>query len=418
MEKELLEQLQKATKALQDTNDRAETEKKEFGATIQETKDQMDKLNSHVDELKSKLDEMATKANRRHKNSTEKSDEQIEKEMKQKQAFVKFMRSGGRQDSLSQEERQAIAEVPTHLKALVEDSLGELIVPEDIDREVTTLKHDQVIMRQLARTVQTSSNRMRRTMFNKLSAGYGKLETNVDNYDIRKFESDLIPSQEWLYVYNLYALTNIGEDQLADSEFNLTQIITQMFAEAMAYEEGYKFMNGRGHAFEEPEGLLNEKRIERYKTSADGTVLDALLAMQYAPKDAEARTNGVYLVNSKTELLTRTQKDENGNYMWQPPVQAGKPATLFGKPVYVDDSIGGNVAGVYGDIRRAYTILDRQGMTIRRFDQAQSAMENDLIPFRAKARNGGGVTNPACAVILEADVPELGGAIELVPVTP
>lgn len=416
---EMIKQLQQATKALQDTNDKREEEIKKFGDSTAETQKKMDDLNEQITKMQGQLDEMATKQNRRHQAELNgKSDEQIEKEMKQKSAFLKFMRAGGRQDALDVEEKKAIADIPMHLKALVEDSLGELIVPEDIDKEIRMAVHEQTIMRQLSRVVTTSSNRMRRTMFNKLTAGYGKLETNVDNYDIRKYESDVIPARDWLHVQNLYALTGIGEDQLSDSEFNLTQILTQMFAEAMAYTEGNAFMNGRGNQYEEPEGLLVDPSVKHFNLSSSADLLDGLLALQYAPKDKIARDNGVYIVNAATELFTRTQKDDTGNYMWQPPVQAGKPASLFGKPVYKDDTIGGGAAAVYGDIKRAYTILDRTGMTIRRYDQAASAMENDIIPFRAKARNGGGVTNAEAVAVLETSVPDLGGKLELIEVTP
>lgn len=418
MEKEILKQLEQATGLLREKADQRDKEAKEFGEATKETKESFDKVNESITALQKQLDGIASKANRRYATSGEKSDEQIEKDMKEKSAFLKFLRSGGRQDALTSEEKQVVQEVQMRHKGLVENSLGELIVPEDVDKEVAMAKHDSVIMRRLARVVQTSSDRMRRTMFNKLTAGYGKLETNVDNYDINKFESDIVPAQEWLHVHNLYGLTRIGEDQLQDSEFNLTQILTQMLAEAFTYTEGDAFWNGRGGQFEEPEGLLLDKRIKRYEVGDDTTLLDALLSLQYAPKDGQAKQDGVYVVNSKTELYTRSQKDENGNYMWQPPVQAGLPATLFGKSVYVDDSIKGDNAAVYGDIKRAYTIVDRQGMTLRRYDQSSSAMHNDLIPFRAKARNGGGVTTPEAVAILQTEVPELAGKLKLVEIKP
>lgn len=418
MEKEILKQLEQATGLLREKADQRDEEAKKFGEATEETKASFDKVNESITALQKQLDGIASKANRRYATSGEKSDEQIEKDMKEKSAFLKFLRSGGRQDALTAEEKQIVQEVQMQHKGLVENSLGELIVPEDVDKEVAMAKHDNVIMRQLARVVQTSSNRMRRTMFNKLSAGYGKLETNIDNHDINKFESDIVPAQEWLHVHNLYGLTRIGEDQLQDSEFNLTQILTQMLAEAFVYTEGNAFWNGRGNQFEEPEGLLVDERVKHFDIKGEATLLDALLSLQYAPEDKQARQDGVYVINSNTELYTRTQKDENGNYMWQPPVQAGRPATLFGKPAYVDDSIDGPHAAVYGDIKRAYTIVDRQGMTLRRYDQAASAMNNDLIPFRAKARNGGGVTTPEAVAVLETEVPSLADKLQVIEVKP
>jgi HK97 family phage major capsid protein len=59
-------------------------------------------------------------------------------------------------------------------------------------------------------------------------------------------------------------------------------------------------------------------------------------------------------------------------YLWQPNVQAGKPATFGGYPVLAQEDIPAldssdecDIA-IFGDIRAGYRIIDRQGMSIQR----------------------------------------------------
>lgn len=408
MEKELLEQLQKATKALQTTNDRAEQEKKEFGDALQDTKNQIDQTNEQITKMQEKLNEIATKANRRNKlDGSVETDEEIKQKEMLSKAFAKYVKSGGSFDALELEERRILQGKTMNQKALVADAVGDIIIPTAMDNEIYREVYETTKMRQLARRMSISNaDEVERLTWNRLDGGWGKVEAQLDELDTRKFKTDLIPETASIRVHNLYAATSLGEDLLEDSAVNLTQLLQEMFAETFAWLQGDGFLNGRGNDAREPEGLLQNKVINRDKLNG-GHLLDALLRMQYQPTDPISRTTGEYLMRPEVELYTRTQKDENGKYMWQPPVQAGKPATLFGRPVNVDYAMRGEEAAVYGDFKRGYLIVDRKGITMRRYDQAPSAMENDLIPFRAKMRVGGGVVRPGAFTILEAEVPEI-----------
>ena len=159
MEKELIEQLQQATKALHETNDRAEKEVKEFGNVVQETNDQMDKIKEHMKGLESKLDEIATKANRRNKlDGSVETDEEIEQKEMLSKAFAKYVKSGGSFDALELEERRILQGKTMNQKALVADAVGDIIIPTAMDSEIYREVYETTKMRQLARVMPISNS--------------------------------------------------------------------------------------------------------------------------------------------------------------------------------------------------------------------------------------------------------------------
>lgn len=386
-----------------------ETFKEENAKAMEAKSAEAEALKKEMETMKAELEaakEAATKkdtAANRVKRSSHGLDLTPEQEVSRKKTFLKFARTG--MVGLTPDERKELKDVGQKVKALVEDSTGEILVPEDIDTKIQTAKMDDVVMRTLARVLPTSSNRMKRTALTDTTAGWGKLETKKPTEGIDAFESDITPSESYIYVENLYGMTKIGEDELMDSDLNLEQYLLESFKRVFVREEGKAFLLGRGHNFEEPEGILENTDIKRIKTKEDVFTADDLLALQYAVHSAY-RVNGVYIVDSQVELAARQLKDGNGNYIWQESTRDDKPAKLFGKPVYTQDDFEDAKGvrkglAVFGDVKEGYLILDRVGMTIKRYDQSSDAMEHDIVPFRAKQRVGGGVADPKALAILE-----------------
>ena len=87
----------------------------------------------------------------------------------------------------------------------------------------------------------------------------------------------------------------------------------------------------------------------------------------------------------------RKFKDTAGNYLWQPPAALGGRATLMTFPVVeaedmpdIDDD---SYSVAFGDFRRGYLIVDRQGVRVLR--DPFSAKPSVL--FYTTKRVGGGV---------------------------
>lgn len=385
--KDLQNQMQGAFDELKKAGERQDAEIKKFGDATQETKSTIEKINSTMDELKNQIADIQTKQNRNPMGGNGAPTDP--KAQEKKDAFFTFLREG--RGALSQEQ-----------KALVQDATGEIIVPEDLDREIYRELPKLTVMRGLANVRSITTNRQRRRSMNEVTTGWGKLETT--SAKLSDFESTLTPDEEWIYVEDALGLTKIGEDELEDTDVNLTQYIQDSFAQAYAELEDTAFIKGTGHANLQPEGIFNGDKVKRFNTGGVGTFeADDLIKLAYDLPAQYAR-NAAYIVNRKVELLMRLMKDENGQYLWQPSLQAGAPATFNGRPVYNQDDIDGEVAAgaeiaAFGDFNQGYRILDRSGGTVTRINELY--IEDGLIGFKYKRRVGGGIVRPNAMRILQ-----------------
>ena len=308
-----------------------------------------------------------------------------------KAAFFKFMREG------------KAALTPEEVKALVSDATGQILIPEELESEIYRGLPKLTIIRGLATVRQIRTDRIRRRSLTEVQVGWGKLETSTT--PLVEPSSYLEPSQEYQYVEDLYGLTKIGEDELMDTDVALESIVTDSFSRAIAEAEDTAFIIGTGHANKQPEGILNGSVVARVDAGQAGAITaDDILKLIYEVP-AQYRRNGVLIVNSKTELAMRLLKDSNRQYLWQPSLQQGRPATFAGYPVYNQEDIPdipatGTAADVaiFGDIRSGYRILDRLGMTVQRLVELYS--ESGLVGFKVHYRVGGGVVRPGALRIL------------------
>ena len=310
---------------------------------------------------------------------------EVKQDLAKKEAFYKFMRDG--KASLTREE-----------KALVENAAGEILVPEDLQKEIFRDLPALTIVRNLASTRTTSSNRVRMRSVNEVTVGWGKLETGGS-----ATESTFVPGEDYQYVEDLIGLTKIGEDELDDSDINLNALVADSFTRVIAQAEDKAFIMGTGHANGQPEGILTNADIDVINSAVAGEIdIDDLKNLVYAVP-AQYRKNGAFIMNSQTELALQKLKDENGAYLWQPSVQAGRPSTFLGYPVYNQEdvpSIGtAKKAVIFGDFKAGYRILDRQDTSLTRLNELYA--EQGLVGFKVKYRVGGAVVRPAAIKILK-----------------
>ena len=375
--KDLQNQLQTTFENLKEMGERQSAEVKQFGEVTQETKTAVETINTALTELKGRIDEFETKANRM---GAPGQDGMTDEQKAARNAFFKFVREG--KAGLASAER----------KALVEDAQGQILVPEALDTMIYTELPRLSVMRELASVRRIGVDRIRRRSLSDVTVGWGKLETTAAK--LSDFESTPTPDQDYIYVEDAYGLVKIGEDELEDSDVNLEQFLADAFAAAYAEAEDRAFILGTGHANHQPEGILRAAGIQRVTTAAAGALdADDLLKLAYA-LPAQYRKNGSYIVNSKIELAMRLLKDNDGQYLWQPGLQAGRPSTFNGNTIYNQDDMDGAVSttfdvAIFGDVKAGYQIADRTGGTIQRLNELY--IEDGLIGFKFKRRVGGGV---------------------------
>lgn len=346
---------------------RNKLEEKEAGRiTAAQFKEFEEKINRRIDEIEAVLKRPVVSQ------STENTEA--------KDAFLKYLRTG-----------------KIETKALVEDTTGEILVPEQLMTDLIRTLPKITTIRPLARVLTVKGDRLRKRSISGLNVGWGKLETGT-----AITESSLTPASGYVYIEDLYGLTKIGEDLLADSDVNLATIITEEFAKAIAKAEDDAFITGTGHASGEPEGVLTASGTISVTTASVGTVdFDDILELYYAIA-AQYRANAVFICHSSTEKKLRKLKDNNNNYIWAPAVSQGMPNTLFGRPIYTNDAMpefnAGNKAMIFGDFKNGYLVLDRESLTIQRLNELYA--ESGLVGFKVHYRVGGGVLDPGAFAIL------------------
>jgi len=291
-------------------------------------------------------------------------------------------------------------------KALVEDVTGQILVPEEIEAEVLRALPQLNVMRPLCSSRTISRDRIRLRGVSETQVGWGKLELGG-----APVETTLVPIETWQYAEDLEGLTKVGKDELSDSDVSLEPIIADSFARAMADEEENAFVNGTGHATQQPAGFLPAAAgcLTHALAGANAIVMNDVLDLIYT-LPAQYRRNATFVMNSQIELALRQLLDVvTGRYLWEPSIQAGRPNTLLGYGVVACDSMptftlpapGTNMRVVaFGDFQAGYRIIDRAGMTIQRLAELYATA--GLVGFLASRRVGGSVIrNDAIAILVE-----------------
>ena len=349
-------------------------------------------------ELKERMDTIETKLKRPgQEGPDEKSESPGAKEYKK--SFFNFMRSGpGGQLDLT----EAGAKYVTERKALVSDTTGQILIPEEIESEIYRELPNINIIRGLATIRTTTSDRIRRRSLTEVDMGWGKLETGAE-----PTEQDVTPSEDYQYVEDLEGLARIGKDELADTDVALEAILVDSFSRARARKEETAFVSGTGHSNQQPEGILNGTTVTRVEgATADVIVVDDFLDLIYGVP-AQYRRNGKILVPSTTELAMRKLKSGGSEalYLWQPNVQAGQPATFAGYPVLAQEDIGAIGASlacdiaIFGDIQAGYRVVDRMGMKVQRLLELWATA--GLVGLLVSSRVTGGVIRADALRILK-----------------
>jgi HK97 family phage major capsid protein len=306
-----------------------------------------------------------------------------------KEAFLDYLRKG------------KVGMKMEHKGDLIEDTTGMILVPEELQKELLRALPQLTIMRGLASKITLSSNRQRIRNMDEVSVGWAKLETGSS----MPAQTGLTPAEVYHYVEDLYGLMKLGEDELMDSDQNLEQYVISSFTDAVAAAEDNAFIAGTGHTYLQPLGVFDSTSgYARVSAGQAGQVtVDDFIKLVYE-LDPRYRQNGAFIVNSATEMVMRTLKDETGQFLWQPNVQAGKPNAFLGYPVYNQANVpvitNGSAKDVaaFGDFNAAYRILDHAATGMKRLDELYAA--TGMVGFRMHYRVGGNPLRTAAAKVL------------------
>lgn len=185
-------------------------------------------------------------------------------------------------------------------------------------------------------------------------------------------------------VHELYAEPRVSQKLLDDAAFDVEAYLGTKVAEKMGRAENAAFVAGTGVG--QPRGFLTYPTaaaadgsrpwgtLQHVASGAAGAFAasapaDPLIALTYALK-AGYRAGASFVMSRATIAEVRKLKDSTGNYLWQPGLAAGAPATLLGYPVAEAEDLPAPAANslsiAFGNFREGYAVVDRQGIRVLR----------------------------------------------------
>lgn len=201
----------------------------------------------------------------------------------------------------------------------------------------------------------------------------------------------------------IYAMPAATSSLLDDAALDIEQWISAEVEAAFAEQEGAAFIHGDG--INKPKGFLNYDMIDEESwtwgklgtvaTGAAGTLpttdpSDILIELIYSLK-AGYRQNAHFVMNRKTQSALRKLKDNDGQYLWQPPATIGDKASFMGFGlVEAEDmpDMGEDKTPIaFGDFARGYLVVDRTGIRVLRDPYSAKP----YVLFYITKRVGGGV---------------------------
>ena len=387
--KETIQALGKAFDAFKAENDARLKEIEKKGAADPLLAEKVDKINADIAQisaLKKQLETLETAVAQGQfpgggKNELDRVKAQ------HKDAFAKFFRKGA-------EGGLRDLEVQAGLSTL-SDPDGGFLVPEDYEQAIDRVALSVSAMRRLA-TVRTIGTDTYKKLVNQGGASAGwvgekgaRAETNTPTL-----------TEIAINTKEIYAMPAATQTLLDDSRVDIAGWLADEVSIEFSEQESEAFINGNG--VEQPKGIAAYAMAANssyvwgkvgFITSGNASLvndLDKLIDLQHALKPVY-RNGAAWLMNDATLATIRKMKDGDGNYIWVPGLKDGAPDTLLGKPVEIDDNVDDIAANKYpiffANFKRAYLIIDRQGVRVLR----DPYTTKPYVLFYTTKRVGGGI---------------------------
>lgn len=276
------------------------------------------------------------------------------------------------------------------------DTEGGYLVPDEFERSLVEALEEENIFRKLANVITTSSgDRKIPVVASKGTASWIDEEGAIP-------ESDDSFGQVSIGAYKLGTLIKVSEELLNDSVFNLESYISREFARRIGNKEEESFFAGDGSG--KPTGILaatGGAQLGVTTAGATAITLDEVLDLFYSLK-APYRNKAVFVMNDSTVKAIRKLKDSQGQYLWQPSIQAGTPDTILNRPLYTSAYVPAIAAAAktvaFGDFSY-YWVADRQGRVFKRLNELYAA--TGQVGFIATQRVDGKLILPEAVKVLQ-----------------
>ena len=263
------------------------------------------------------------------------------------------------------------------------DANGGYLVPEEYDHRLIDILDEENVMRKLGTRITTSGEHKINIAATKPAAAW------IEEGGALTF-GDATFDQIILDAHKLHVAIKVTEELLYDNAFNLENYIMQQFGKALANAEEDAFINGTGTG--QPLGILaatGGADVGVTAKSATAITADELIDLIYSLK-RPYRKSAAFLLNDQTLAAIRKLKDNYGQYLWQPSLQAGEPDRILGYAAYTSPYFpavaAGKAAVAFGDFSY-YNIGDRGTRSFAELKELFAG--NGMVGFVAKERVDG-----------------------------
>ena len=285
---------------------------------------------------------------------------------------------------------------------------GGFTVPDEFESQLIQGLEENNIFRTLAHTIHTNSG----TRTIPLATDSGSASWIEEGAAIQ--ESDMSFAQETLSAYKLGCMIKVSNELLNDSAFNIAAHIAQRFGVRFGNAEEDAFINGTGPSANpqvtpsQPTGILTSLTASAGNITEDAVTVhfDNIYKLYYSLK-SPYRRKASFLCNETLLLQLMLLKDGNGNYIWKPGLEVGKPDTILGRPIYTSGympAISGDAAQdknkkvlLFGDFSY-YWIADRQSRTLKRLNELYAV--TDQVGFIGTQRVDGKLILPEAMQVM------------------
>jgi HK97 family phage major capsid protein len=308
-----------------------------------------------------------------------------------RQGLVRYLVGGGIADPLIRD--TGAGEMRTILGVnITSAAAGGVLAPTELERTILDFSKEYNVIRGMASVRSSNSNV-------EIPMTTGKVQA----YHLDEGEELTRSTPSWdkigMGAYKIGALSVVTNEAMQDMFIDLESWVRDDFGAAFARLEEEDFTIGDG--VKKPRGFMLDATVGVTTTSATTIATDELIDLQHAlPR--QNRGNAVWLTTDATVKSLRKLKDANGQYIWQPGIQAGRPDTLLGRTLtiseFLEDPAAGKKPIAYGDFS-TYRILDRRGLYFQRLNELYAT--SGQVGFLAYKRYDGRLLNTNAIKVLQ-----------------
>ena len=324
-----------------------------------------------------------------------------------KSLFERWVRSGGKDERAVQEYEVLQAKAREVKDVSLTDAAGGAAVPEEISRAIDNLVLKNSAIAANVKNVQAGTSDYKELITINDTSYAWATETATRNAQTEPTLRTRTPTWGELYTY-----LTASNWSLQDIFFDVENWLVQNAGEAFGCGLSASLYNGNGSG--QPTGMFNTAPV----TTDDGSPQRNAEAIEYLPITSpsspftssgitakslidlvyqvrpEYAMNGKFAMNRVTQAHVRKLTDTSGQFLWQPSLQAGQPDRLLGYEVFTWYDLGNPTTAnaypvVFGDFRRAYTLVTRSGLSLIR----ENVTAVGFTKFYMARRYGGILTN-------------------------